>query len=308
MASRTFTPMLRSAMRVSPRTACSVPRRFLNTETAPSLYSAHAKVVGARVGHVDGENLKVDLTMAKALGGKGDAGKTNPEELFAAGYGACFQSAMNAVAPSVNVKMPTTPEDSIVETKVHLVGSMKDLDMGLRVEMNVKVKGLSKEDLEKVVYKARQWLQQNVEDQIEVVKKNLVTREILTGELEQRLQGYATKQYRYDKNFLPIKDLENSKSGIRKLLKRQNEDIFFKKQLGAHLKGTVIKALIDQSPERLRKDITSLEQQVTRHLVLTGQMQKKEELFRKLIEEIAKAQANVNEDYRLRLKALEEQP
>lgn len=37
--------------------------------------------------HVDGENLKVELTMAKALGGKGDAGKTNPEELFAAGYG-----------------------------------------------------------------------------------------------------------------------------------------------------------------------------------------------------------------------------
>ncbi|KAG9197757.1 hypothetical protein G6514_001092 [Epicoccum nigrum] len=94
--------------------------------------------------------------MAKALGGKGDAGKTNPEELFAAGYGACFQSAMNAVAPSLNIKMSATPEDSIVETKVHLVGSMKDLDMGLRVEMNVKVKGLSKEDLEKVVYKARQ--------------------------------------------------------------------------------------------------------------------------------------------------------
>lgn len=63
---------------------------------------------------------------------------------------------MNAVAPSLNIKMPTTPEDSIVETKVHLVGSMRDLDMGLRVEMNVKVKGLSKEDLEKVVYKARQ--------------------------------------------------------------------------------------------------------------------------------------------------------
>lgn len=122
---------------------------------------------------MDSENLKVNLTMAKALGGKGDAGKTNPEELFAAGYGrshhnldvldvflqrvgACFQSAMNAVAPSLNVKMPSTPEDSIVETKVHLVGSMRDLDMGLRVEMNVKVKGLSKEDLEKVVHKARQ--------------------------------------------------------------------------------------------------------------------------------------------------------
>jgi Ohr subfamily peroxiredoxin len=100
--------------------------------------------------------LKVDLTMAKALGGKGDAGKTNPEELFAAGYGACFQSAMNAVAPSLGVKMPSKPEDSIVEATVHLVGSMKDLDMGLRVELTVKVKGLEKEDLEKVVHKARQ--------------------------------------------------------------------------------------------------------------------------------------------------------
>ncbi|KAI4643017.1 hypothetical protein J4E93_007086 [Alternaria ventricosa] len=153
----TFTPMLRNAVRVSQRNAMAAPcRRFLNTETAPKLYSAKAHVVGARTGHVDGENLKVDLTMAKALGGPGDAGKTNPEELFAAGYGACFQSAMNAVAPSLGVKMPSTPEDSIVESTVELVGSMKDLDMGLRVQLLVKVRGLAKEDLEKVVYKARQ--------------------------------------------------------------------------------------------------------------------------------------------------------
>ncbi|KAK7179978.1 hypothetical protein DPSP01_009854 [Paraphaeosphaeria sporulosa] len=156
MASRTLAPLMRSAKRVSPRTVSSISRRCLNTESAPSLYSAHAKVVGARVGHVEGENLQVDLTMAKALGGKGDAGKTNPEELFAAGYGACFQSAMNAVAPSLGVKMPSKPEESIVEATVHLVGSMKDLDMGLRAELLVKVKGLAKEDLEKVVYKARQ--------------------------------------------------------------------------------------------------------------------------------------------------------
>lgn len=63
---------------------------------------------------------------------------------------------MNAVAPSLGVKMPSKPEDSIVETTVHLVGSMQDLDMGLRAELLVKVKGLAKEDLEKVVYKARQ--------------------------------------------------------------------------------------------------------------------------------------------------------
>ncbi|KAH7381361.1 OsmC/Ohr family, partial [Phaeosphaeria sp. MPI-PUGE-AT-0046c] len=155
MASRTFAPMLRTSMRLSPR-SMQASRRFLNTETAPSLYSAHAKVVGARTGHVDGENLKVDLTMAKALGGPGDKGKTNPEELFAAGYGACFQSAMNAVAPTLGVKMPSAREDSIVESTVHLVGSMKDLDMGLRVELLVKVKGIEKSKLEEVVHKARQ--------------------------------------------------------------------------------------------------------------------------------------------------------
>ncbi|CAI6238390.1 unnamed protein product [Periconia digitata] len=155
MASKSFTPLVRRTLRSSPHLQTSA-RRFLNTETAPSLYAARAHVVGARTGHVDGENLKVDLTMAKALGGAGDKGKTNPEELFAAGYGACFQSAMNAVAPSLGLKMPTKVEDSVVESTVHLVGSMKDLDMGLRVELLVKVRGLDKESLEKIVYKARQ--------------------------------------------------------------------------------------------------------------------------------------------------------
>lgn len=94
--------------------------------------------------------------MSKALGGPGDAGKTNPEELFAAGYGACFQSAMNASAAGMGIKMPEGKENSIVETTVHLVGDMKKLDMGLRVDMKVKVRGLEREQLEKVVEKAKE--------------------------------------------------------------------------------------------------------------------------------------------------------
>ncbi|KAK5184050.1 hypothetical protein LTR44_003556 [Exophiala sp. CCFEE 6388] len=156
---RAFTPLARQATRISTGRTVGVAcagRRFVNTDTAPVLYSAHAKVVGARTGHVDGDDLKVDLTMAKALGGEGDAGKTNPEELFAAGYGACFQSAMNASAMSMKIKMPEKKEDSIVETTVHLVGDMKKLDMGIRVDMKVRVKGLSKESLDKVVAKAEE--------------------------------------------------------------------------------------------------------------------------------------------------------
>ncbi|KAH9227181.1 hypothetical protein K456DRAFT_58310 [Colletotrichum gloeosporioides 23] len=151
-------------------------RRLLNTDTAPVLYSARAKVVGARTGHVEGDDLVVDLTMAKALGGAGDKGKTNPEELFAAGYGACFQSAMNASAASMKITMPKKPEDSIVDTTVHLVGDMKKLDMGIRVEMKVRVKGLSDEEVQKVVNKAKEVCpysratKGNVTTTIEVVK------------------------------------------------------------------------------------------------------------------------------------------
>lgn len=151
---RALTPILRNATR---RTAIRAPsHRFLNTETAPVLYSAHAKVVGARTGHIEGDDLHLDLTMAKALGGPGDAGKTNPEELFAAGYGACFQSAMNASAMSMKIGMPKNKEDSIVETTVHLVGDMKALDMGIRVSMKVKIKGLERSEVEKVVDKAKE--------------------------------------------------------------------------------------------------------------------------------------------------------
>ncbi|KAI0877395.1 OsmC-like protein [Hypoxylon argillaceum] len=154
-------PLLATARRVPrPVTILAAERvigkRLLNTDTAPILYSAHAKVKGARTGHVEGDDLRVALTMAKALGGKGDKGKTNPEELFAAGYGACFQSAMNAVAASMGTKMPTNPEDSVVATTVHLVGDMKKLDMGIRVDMKVSIRGLEKGTAEKIVERAKE--------------------------------------------------------------------------------------------------------------------------------------------------------
>lgn len=169
-----------SAARATPITATATTttqqiRLLSSPANAPVLYSAHARVVGARTGHVDGDDLKLDLTMAKALGGPGDRGKTNPEELFAAGYGACFQSAMNASAASLGIKMPTTKEDSVVETTVHLVGDMKKLDMGLRVDMKVKVKGLERDDLEKVVKRAEEVCpysratRGNVETNVEIV-------------------------------------------------------------------------------------------------------------------------------------------
>src|SRR5882762_929263 len=63
------------------------------------LYTAEATVTGGREGHArtsDGR-LDVDLDVPSEMGGTGGPG-TNPEQLFAAGYGACFQSALLRIA------------------------------------------------------------------------------------------------------------------------------------------------------------------------------------------------------------------
>ena len=64
-----------------------------------TLYTAEATVEGGRQGHgrtSDGR-LEVNLSVPEELGGKGGPG-TNPEQLFAVGYAACFQSALLSVA------------------------------------------------------------------------------------------------------------------------------------------------------------------------------------------------------------------
>ncbi len=64
------------------------------------LYKTKAITTGGRDGHVETEdgNLKLNLSMPKELGDPGKPNATNPEQLFAAGYGACFESAIRHVA------------------------------------------------------------------------------------------------------------------------------------------------------------------------------------------------------------------
>src|ERR1700688_1153038 len=68
------------------------------TELIRPIYTAEATAVGGRGGHARSADgmLDVDLRPPVEMGGPG--GGTNPEELFAAGYAACFQSALAVVA------------------------------------------------------------------------------------------------------------------------------------------------------------------------------------------------------------------
>jgi Ohr subfamily peroxiredoxin len=82
---------------------------------AKTLYTAEAHVTGGRAdGHgktTDGE-LEVDLRLPAEMGGQG--GGTNPEELFAVGYAACFEGAIGAVARRAKAEVGDVAIDSKV--------------------------------------------------------------------------------------------------------------------------------------------------------------------------------------------------
>jgi lipoyl-dependent peroxiredoxin len=79
------------------------------------IYTARAQVTGGRVeghGKTDDGALEVDLRRPKEMGGEG--GGTNPEQLFAVGYAACFESALGAVARRQKVEVADVAVDSSV--------------------------------------------------------------------------------------------------------------------------------------------------------------------------------------------------
>jgi lipoyl-dependent peroxiredoxin len=105
---------------------------------ANTIYTAKAHVTGGRIhGHgrsADGE-LEVDLRVPAELGGEG--GGTNPEELFAVGYAACFEGAIATVSRRLKLE----PGDVAIDSKVMLV-TTEDRAFTVAVELDVTLPGL----------------------------------------------------------------------------------------------------------------------------------------------------------------------
>ncbi len=104
------------------------------------LYTAEVTVSGGREGQArssDG-NLVVNLRTPKDMGGSGDQG-TNPEQLFAAGYAACFQSALMTVAR----RQHQDASQSVITSKVG-IGPTGDGAFGLEVELHIQLPGVEK--------------------------------------------------------------------------------------------------------------------------------------------------------------------
>jgi osmotically inducible protein OsmC len=116
------------------------------------LYTAHATSTGGRDGtsKTDDGILDVKLTTPKQLGGNGAAG-TNPEQLFAAGYSACFIGAMKHVAMLQKIALPA---GTSIAADVG-IGPIPN-GFGIQVALKVTVPGMERTAAEKLVQAAHQ--------------------------------------------------------------------------------------------------------------------------------------------------------
>ena len=114
------------------------------------LYRAHSTATGGRDGRAVSSDkvLDVKLTTPRELGGAGGVG-TNPEQLFAAGYSACFLGAIKFVAGREKV---TVPADTSIEGVVG-IGQIPN-GFGIEVELRISLPGLARAAAEDLVKKA----------------------------------------------------------------------------------------------------------------------------------------------------------
>jgi len=120
-----------------------------------ALYTARATSTGGRAGSSKSSDDRIALQLSTPKGLGGDSGPgTNPEQLFAAGYSACFIGAMKAVAGSQKIKLPA--EVSI--TADVSIGPMtgKAGAFGISVAMAISVPGMDRTASEALVKAAHE--------------------------------------------------------------------------------------------------------------------------------------------------------
>jgi Ohr subfamily peroxiredoxin len=116
-------------------------------------YRTSATATGGRDGQAataDG-TLSVKLAIPKELGGPGGPGN-NPEQLFAAGYAACFIGAMKAVAPAQKLRVPS---DTAVTATVG-IGPRSEGGFGITADLRISLPGLERADAQRLIDAAHQ--------------------------------------------------------------------------------------------------------------------------------------------------------
>lgn len=139
-----------------------------------AIYTAEATSIGGREGHIKSSDgvLDFEVKKPKVMGGKED-GYTNPEQLFAAGYAACFSGALSHVSLLRRLRLETS-----VTAKVSIGEKEEGNGFMLAVEMDVVITGVEQQVAEELVYEANQFcpysnaIRGNVEVKLKVTAKN----------------------------------------------------------------------------------------------------------------------------------------
>jgi Ohr subfamily peroxiredoxin len=120
----------------------------MTTKLDKVLYTAHAHTTGGRDGAGKTDDGRLDVTLSSP--GTSGTG-TNPEQLFAVGYSACFMGAMKAVSPKLKVAVPA---DAAIDASVDL--GPTTLGYGIAVRLAISLPGLDRATAQSLVDAAHQ--------------------------------------------------------------------------------------------------------------------------------------------------------
>jgi lipoyl-dependent peroxiredoxin len=156
-------------LRVNPITGILIATKNINrrkTMAYQPLYTAVATATGGRDGHVESSDgiVKLDLSVPREMGGPGKPGASNPEQLFASGYAACFAGAIGFVANQQHKKLGEVQVTGRVtfgkadeQASYEAGGKTYPLPgFQLAVQLDVRLSGVDKAEAEKLVEQAHQ--------------------------------------------------------------------------------------------------------------------------------------------------------
>jgi osmotically inducible protein OsmC len=123
----------------------------MTTKLEKVLYTAHANATGGRDGRAKTSDGRIDVVLKppKEMGGTGEG--VNPEQLFAAGYAACFIGAIKFVGGQEKIAVPA---DTSIESSVS-IGPIPQ-GFGIAVELKVSIPGVDRAVAQSLIEKAHQ--------------------------------------------------------------------------------------------------------------------------------------------------------
>ncbi|PYZ95124.1 Organic hydroperoxide resistance protein OhrA [Salipaludibacillus keqinensis] len=119
---------------------------------AEKVFSTTATVKGGREGHVKSDNGVIDVDLSMPKGGDLPNNASNPEQLFAAGYAACYDGALNLMASKDKKEI-----DSEITGEVSLIKDPSDGGFKIGVTLHVNISGVSQSEAEELAHKAHEF-------------------------------------------------------------------------------------------------------------------------------------------------------